>query len=74
MRKNVRGYSFIVKLTRPIELNSPTRNNSFLADYMSRESKAADKKRDNRHDYCGKTFSNIEQLTAHYRKDHPESI
>ncbi|MFL6402645.1 MAG: C2H2-type zinc finger protein [Nitrososphaeraceae archaeon] len=24
--------------------------------------------------YCNKTFSTMEQLTAHYRKEHPESF
>jgi uncharacterized Zn-finger protein len=24
--------------------------------------------------YCNKKFSNMEELTAHYRKEHPESV
>jgi hypothetical protein len=36
------------------------------------ESARADKKKNNICDYCGKNFSNMEELTVNYRKDHPE--
>ena len=44
-----------------------------LRDYKSGESseKAA---ATNTCEYCKKSFSNMEELTAHYRKEHPESF
>jgi uncharacterized Zn-finger protein len=46
-----------------------------LQDYMSKEqpSQRAGNS-SNSCKYCNKTFSTMEQLTAHYRKEHPESF
>jgi hypothetical protein len=41
-----------------------------LRDYKSGESS----EKANNCEYCKKSFSNMEELTAHYRKEHPESF
>ena len=41
-----------------------------LHDYKSGESS----EKANNCEYCKKSFSNMEELTAHYRKEHPESF
>ena len=42
-----------------------------LRDYKSGESSS---EKANNCEYCKKSFSNMEELTAHYRKEHPESF
>ena len=43
-----------------------------LSHYKSGES--SEKVTTNTCEYCKKSFSNMEELTAHYRKEHPESF
>ena len=45
-----------------------------LQDYMSKEESSQRAEDSNSCKYCNKTFSTMEQLTAHYRKEHPESF
>jgi C2H2 type zinc finger protein len=42
-----------------------------LQDYRSTDKESANT---NTCQDCGKVFSKIEELTAHYKKDHPESF
>ena len=45
-------------------------------DYMRKDSDVASDRKSSSHicDDCGKSFSNQEELTIHYRKAHPESL
>jgi len=43
-----------------------------LRDYQDKESKKDN--RNKRCGECGKAFSSDEELTSHYRKEHPEAL
>jgi hypothetical protein len=43
-----------------------------LDDYQDKESKIKNTTRSCKD--CGKAFSNAEELTSHYRKEHPEAL
>jgi hypothetical protein len=43
-----------------------------LRDYQDKESRKDN--RNNRCGECGKAFSSVEELTSHYRKEHPEAL
>ena len=49
-----------------------------LQNYKSKEEESSSNRVDNSSSssckYCNKTYSNMEELTAHYRKEHPESV
>ena len=47
-----------------------------LQDYKSKEesSNRVNDSSSSSCKYCNKTYSNMEELTAHYRKEHPESL
>ena len=45
-----------------------------LQDYKSKEESSNRVEGSSSCKYCNKTFSNMEELTAHYRKEHPESL
>jgi hypothetical protein len=45
-----------------------------LQDYMSKEQPSKRAENSNSCKYCNKTFSSMEELTLHYRKEHPESF
>jgi hypothetical protein len=49
-----------------------------LHDYKSKEESSnkveGSSNSSNSCKYCNKVFSNMEELTTHYRKEHPESV
>ena len=46
-----------------------------LNDYLSKDKEiTSDRKNGHICDECGKSFSTMEDLTSHYRKDHPEAL
>ena len=45
---------------------------SSLRDYQDKQSKKDN--RNNRCGECGKAFSSAEEVTSHYRKEHPEAL
>ena len=50
---------------------------SSLQDYKSKEESSNSVENSSSSSsckYCNKTYSNMEELTAHYRKEHPESL
>jgi hypothetical protein len=74
------SYKFIImsdNTTREKQEVAPSMNpdeRPDLADYMSKESPSTTtyrKNSDHKCDECGKFFPTLEELTTHYRKDHP---
>ena len=49
---------------------------SDLHDYKSNEEESSKRAHSSSSSckYCNKTYSNMEELTAHYRKEHPEPL
>jgi hypothetical protein len=45
-----------------------------LQDYMSKDRESTKTRSTNTCKNCSKVFPNIEELTAHYKKDHPASL
>jgi hypothetical protein len=47
-----------------------------VGDYLSKDKELTSERKNGGHicDDCGKGFQTMEELTAHYKKEHPESF